>query len=540
MCVALGFALHKYTVGLVHNLLGVSGSVLIKSPSAFLRTYHKGWDTFETQEHTTDHQAVFTRRFAETGLLPLVIEGKRLSDFYPAARFGGAITSVGTAIVILDRIGSLYRYNPIAGSFSTLQIPKLPNNLDSYLLQRAALPYGLDDFRAQDEFRAHDIVFLADRNELAVAYDKFDPQRGTLNTAVSIIKIDVATLSATGGWQEVFIGDAYAPADGIFSGGGRMAYGHDGTLYLTLGDHFKTIPKVSQDPNSSFGKIIAIDLQARRYRIFTSGHRNPQGLAFLKSGQLVSTEHGPRGGDELNVIIEGRNYGWPNVTLGTAYDSYDWDASTSRAGDHSGYTAPLFAWVPSVGISQLMEVDHFDPRWNGDLLVGSLKGMSLFRLRLENARVLYSEPIWIGHRIRDIVELENGMIALWTDDTELLFLTVDKDQLSVGRRLPNIVGNTIVESMCMACHHFGLTNPADFAPSLSNLLNRPIASDTFRYSAGLRAKQGNWTKSSLTEFLSNPNKFANGTNMPFLAMEPGQIKDIVDILARASSSASAP
>ena len=298
-----------------------------------------------------------------------------------------------------------------------------------------------------------------------------------LNTAVSVIKIDVAAVSATGDWQEVFIGDAYAPSAGISSGGGRLAYGSDGTLYLTLGDHYMTNPKISQDPNSSFGKIMAIDLRTRSRRILTRGHRNPQGLAYLKSGQLLSTEHGPRGGDELNVIVEGKNYGWPNVTLGTAYDSYDWDAGTSRVGDHSGYAAPLFAWVPSVGVTQLIEVDHFDPRWNGDLLVGSLKGLSLYRLRLEDGRVLYSEPIRVGQRVRDVVELDDGTIALWTDDTQLLLIAVDRDQMSLKRRLPTIVGNTIVDRSCMSCHHFGSTNTGDFAPSLSNLLNRAIASD---------------------------------------------------------------
>jgi aldose sugar dehydrogenase len=222
------------------------------------------------------------------------------------------------------------------------------------------------------------------------------------------------------------------------------------------------------------------------------------------------------------------------VTLGTAYDSYDWDAGTSPVGSHAGYTAPLFAWVPSIAVSQLIEINNFHARWNGDLLVGSLKASSLYRLRLEAGRVLYSEPIWIGQRIRDLAQTKDGTIVLWTDDTQLLFVTVDNDQLAQKRRMPAVVSDPIVNAGCMACHHFGPTSPGDFAPSLSNLLNRPIASDAFRYSAGLRAKQGNWTAAQLSEFLADPAKFANGTNMLSLGLDQEQIKEIVDVLVQAS------
>ena len=244
-----------------------------------------------------------------------------------------------------------------------------------------------------------------------------------------------------------------------------------GSSYLTIGDHYVTEPKVSEDSSTTFGKTIEIDLTTNKWRQFTKGHRNQQGLTFLKSGKLFSTEHGPYGGDELNVIKEGRDYGWPNVTLGTDYNSYQWNVGTSPVGSHSGYEAPLFAWMPSVAVTQLIEVGNFNPRWNGDLLVGTLKASSLYRLRLQDGRVLYSERIWIGQRIRDIAQTDDGTILLWTDDTQLLFVTVDKDQLAVQRRTPNIVGSAVASANCLSCHHFGSTNPSDCAPSLSNLLN---------------------------------------------------------------------
>jgi glucose/arabinose dehydrogenase len=525
----MGVSFHKYIH--ISDYVRMSDILaFINSPVSSLQAHARGWDSFKILHYPQDGGSVHLRRYVETGLLPIIIDGKRLSDSYAVAKVGGAITVVDTTVIILDRLGSLYRYELTTGAFEPLQIPRLPNNLEAFLLDR---PMNLAD-APNDQFRAHDIAFLPDRRELAVAYDKVDTSLGKLRTAVSVIPIDVTTFAATGVWQELFTSDPYSYGQGITSAGGRMAYRGDGKLYLTLGDHYIVEPKVSQIPNTTFGKIIEIDITAQKWREISRGHRNPQGLTLLKSGRLLSTEHGPRGGDELNIITEGSNYGWPNVTLGTAYDSYDWDAGTSPVGSHAGYTAPLFAWVPSIAVSQLIEINNFDARWNGDLLVGSLKASSLYRLRLEAGRVLYSEPIWIGQRIRDLAQTKDGTIVLWTDDTQLLFVTVDNDQLAQKRRMPAVVGDPIVNAGCMACHHFGSTNPGDFAPSLSNLLNRPIASDAFRYSAGLRAKQGNWTAAQLSEFLADPAKFANGTNMLSLGLDQEQIKEIVDVLVQAS------
>lgn len=100
----------------------------------------------------------------------------------------------------------------------------------------------------------------------------------------------------------------------------------------------------------------------------------------------------------------------------------------------------------------------------------------------------------------------------------------------------------IVNENCLGCHHFGPTNPGDFAPSLSNLLNRPIASDAFSYSLALRAKQelGPWTPALISEFLSDPFKFASGTNMLPLKINPADIEEIVATLVRASKRPPGP
>ena len=453
---------------------------------------------------------------------------------------------IDATVVIMDRLGSFYRYDLTTGSFGKLRLPLLPNNLEAYLRQRRSLDGveqpNLADAGAHHEFRAHDITFLPDRNELAVAYARFDETLGKLRTAVSVIPIDVTTVAATGDWQTIFTSEPYTPGNAEFSGG-RMAYRGNDKLYLTVGDHtMYGAGRLAQEPNTTFGKIVEIDLVNKKWRQISMGHRNPLGLTFIKSGQLISTENGPRGGDGLNIITDGTNYGWPNVSLGTTYDSYEFTGVSEggSVGRITGYTAPLFAWLPSVAPSQLIQIDNFNPRWDGDLLVGSLKGSSLYRLRLEANRVLYSEPIWMGQRIRDLAQMGNGTIVLWTDDTQLLFVSIDKDKLAQKLRASAFLGD-IQTATCLGCHHFGPTYPGDFAPTLSSLLNRPIASDFFPYSPGLRARKGTWTKALLVEFLTDPTKFASGTVMPsmrMLGLNPEQIENIVDTLARASQSPS--
>ena len=125
---------------------------------------------------------------------------------------------------------------------------------------------------------------------------------------------------------------------------------------------------------------------------------------------------------------------------------------------------------------------------------------------------------------------------LWTDDAQLLFVSVDTDKLGLKRIGSAFLGD-IQTAGCLGCHHFGPTHPGDPAPTLSNLLNRPIASDVFPYSPGLREKQGTWTKALLAQFLIDPTKFASGTVMPsmrMLGLDREQIDNIVDTLARAS------
>jgi glucose/arabinose dehydrogenase len=134
------------------------------------------------------------------------------------------------------------------------------------------------------------------------------------------------------------------------------------------------------------------------------------------------------------VIVAGRNYGWPVTTLGTHYTTYDWPNRSRRTAEQR-FETPVLAWLPSIGVSNLIEVANFDPAWDNDLLVESLKAQALYRLRRDGeGRVVYSEPIPLGQRLRDIAALSDGTLVLWTDEAQLLFLSVDRARLAGNRR----------------------------------------------------------------------------------------------------------
>src|SRR6185295_14079665 len=123
------------------------------------------------------------------------------------------------------------------------------------------------------------------------------------------------------------------------------------------------------------------------------------------------------------------------TTLGVHYGSYGWPANGVATAQP--FEQPVFAWVPSIGVSNLIEVANFHPAWDGDLLVASLRAQTLFRLRRDgDRRIVYSEPIVLGQRLRDIAALPDGTLVLWTDEARLLFVGVDRGKLATNQRPP--------------------------------------------------------------------------------------------------------
>ncbi|MDP6536770.1 MAG: PQQ-dependent sugar dehydrogenase [Gammaproteobacteria bacterium] len=235
-----------------------------------------------------------------------------------------------------------------------------------------------------------------------------------------------------GEWQdEEIIWQAQAEHYGLagdVAAGGRVAFDNFGRVYFSIG--MKGNPRGIQDLSTPWGKIHRVNDDgsipqdnpfADRddvYRsIFTFGHRSPQGLEFdTQAGQLWGTEHGPRGGDEVNLLLPGRNYGWPLYSLGMDYDGtpVEYGRELGIAFELPDIEQPVVDLTPSPAVSSFIISDSEKfPEWEGDFLVGSLKARSLFRFVIENNTLVHRETLIEGFgRIRDIEAGFDGDIYL--------------------------------------------------------------------------------------------------------------------------------
>lgn len=178
------------------------------------------------------------------------------------------------------------------------------------------------------------------------------------------------------------------------------------------------------DPGNLFGKIILVNKSNGRHSIYASGLRNTQGMYIDANNTIWATDHGPQGGDELNIIEQGMHYGWPEVSYGIEYGNEPWPHSAEQ-GYHEGFEKPHFVWSNAIAPSEVLRVQNQQrfEHWSGDLLVATLRDQSLHRLRVdEGIQILYDERIELGHRIRDMLFLPNGLLALISDRMELILI----------------------------------------------------------------------------------------------------------------------
>lgn len=204
--------------------------------------------------------------------------------------------------------------------------------------------------------------------------------------------------------------------------GGRMAFLPDGTLLITTGDGFD-FREQAQRLDNHFGKVIRINADGSvppdnpfvgkpdaLPEIWSYGHRNPQGIVVMPGSERVWLhEHGPRGGDELNLIEPGKNYGWPAITYGIDYSG----ARISPYTELPGMEQPIVHWVPSIAPAGMTE-------YEGDLLVAALAERSVRRLDLADGEVTSQEVLFtdLGARIRDVRKAPDGFVYLLTDSSK--------------------------------------------------------------------------------------------------------------------------
>jgi aldose sugar dehydrogenase len=396
--------------------------------------------SFATEPAGTPPERV--RRTLETALLPLSIDTvavPRILGVRPGG--GGGITIVNDTIMIVDFKGAFFVAEAKGDIIRKLELPPIPNHAEDYD-KFARKPTQVGPFPVNTGFVVHD---LESRKEpagirLFVSYERYLTELKTTALAVSAILLGAKDLQPLGSWEDIYEGPPLVTEwySGVAGGGRMLAHGDD--LYLTVGDYnqdnvFMHSRLEAQNPDGDFGKILKIDLRTNAKSRVSLGHRVPQGLAITAKGTIYSTEHGPQGGDELNLIVAGKNYGWPVTTYGAHYGTYTWPNSSLDTGQP--FEKPVFAWVPAIGVSNLIEVANFHPAWDGDLLVASLRAQSLHRLRRDgDGRVVYSEPMSVGQRLRDIAALSDGTLVLWTDDAQLMFIGVDRARLVANSRPP--------------------------------------------------------------------------------------------------------
>lgn len=219
--------------------------------------------------------------------------------------------------------------------------------------------------------------------------------------------------------------------------GSRIVIERDGTLFVTMGDRNIGRDKV-QSLETDIGKVVRIDRDGNapadnpyrdktgaRPELWSIGHRNIQGAALdPATGELWTNEHGPKGGDELNRTLGGRNYGWPLVTYGLEYTGQ----KVSDKQQAPGLESPVHHWVPSIGVSGLaFYTGAAIPAWQGNVFVGGLASKELVRLEMRDGKVVHEERLFkdaLGQRIRTVVNGPDGALYLLTDEPEGRILRV--------------------------------------------------------------------------------------------------------------------
>ena len=214
--------------------------------------------------------------------------------------------------------------------------------------------------------------------------------------------------------------------------GGKLAFLPDGTLLVSVGEGYK-YREEAQNLDWELGKLLRIHTDGTAPgnnpfpdtapRVFSYGHRNPQGLIYDEASErILMLEHGPKGGDELNHVVAGRNYGWPAITYGVDYSG----AVISPFTEAEGMEQPMAYWVPSIGPSGLaIYRGELFPEWQGDLLLGSLINQEMRRLKLDGTSVIEDEAVFpeIKGRVRDVRVLTDGGIVAVTDEGDVFHVS---------------------------------------------------------------------------------------------------------------------
>ena len=282
---------------------------------------------------------------------------------------------------------------------------------------------GLLDVELDPDFAANGLVYLS----------YAEPREGGNGTAVARGRLTEQGLADV---QVVFRQDRTVDSRHHF--GSRLVFDRGGRLFITLGDRGSQ-RALAQQLDNHVGKVVRIERDGgvpadnpfvgradAKPEIWSYGHRNVQGAALHPvTGELWTNEHGPKGGDELNRTLAGRNYGWPTVTYGVEYSG----KTISEQQTAPGIESPVHYWVPSIATSgQVFYTGERFPQWRGNAFVGGLASQQVSRLELDGDRVVREEVLFKGElkrRVRDVEQGPDGFIYLLTDEPEGQVLRIE-------------------------------------------------------------------------------------------------------------------
>lgn len=472
---------------------------------------------------------------------------------------GGAVTSLGSELLLLTHDGRFFAGSADRGFRQIHKIVPPDNGYRQYFEATHRPPY---DPAVQNyaHYRYNDIAFFptASGAGLLISYTYYDDAKACHTTRLSRFDLSSAAISAedlaigAGDWRLLYETvpclplNPTGPAIRVKMAGGRMVVeSATGTVYLASGSYETRNPNgtaaISQDPANDYGKVLTIDVATGTARRLSSGHRNPQGIAKDQSGRIWIVEHGPRGGDELNRIVDGRNYGWPLAVYGSDNFQRPYPGVLSP-GRHDGFEQPTLAWLPSIGPGSIIAIRGFHPAWDGNLLVGALVGQKLIHIRLVGDRVVFAEDIPVGRRVRHLHQHTDGSIVLWNGKHELIILTPG-EQSNAAQVAERIIDTLDAPAPvraaaraelggCMQCHSLDVGDNTK-APSLARVFGSDIASTAYaHYSPAMARADGEWSRDRLAAFLRDPHSAIPGTAMPNPEIADEKVRSaVVDLLA---------
>jgi len=458
-----------------------------------------------------------------TSELPLKIGYVDLKDFN-FLNGAGQLHKAGNKLYVMSRSGEIYIFDDKNLNYRF----SIPNSFNEALSK-----YASDSSNA---FRAFDLHIECSEEKIFTSFIKFNKIKNNFSFEVSSNNFDcIGSSVKNDNWLTLLsIPITLAEATNSASAGGAIYYENKKLFVGFAFTEDENALEVDEIPNSFDdrnlrGKILMIDVENNDIAVFTRGHRNI-GAIIKNVSNILSIEHGPEGGDEINLIKSGKNFGYPIWTYGTDYGSFKWKNESMKS-DIWNVSDPLFAFVPSIAPSDMINLINFNSKWDNNLLISGLKSQSIYRLKTKKNKVIYSEPIWIGHRVRSIEEF-NSNIFILTDKGLLGRIEIDEIALLtdvVGADKPIHKNSPL--NKCIQCHSVYMQANSSSAPNLYGVLGREIAKSNYdEYSKALRDLDGKWTKEKLKKYLKNPQEFAKGTTMPNLGLSNLEINMIISEL----------